>query len=130
MIWICIKPPNRPPREPYDARQVLLEVDLQEYLASLRSAPSLARLGTLDIYDDTRIEGDWLDGLIDEIPRVRLATQEGTLAMAPPDRVGVTWDEDVKRALGVVGFIVWLDSLLELAHEAKNLRIPLLALGN
>ena len=130
MIWLVIKPPGRHPRDPLDPHMAWLPVDLQELLGTLWAFPSVRRLSELGIYDTTRIEGEWLTGLIDELSELLAALERGRVKLIVPDRVGVTFDEDVPMDFGPEGFMRWAKELLMLAQRAKSLGIPLLACGN
>jgi hypothetical protein len=130
MICLVIKPPGRHPRDPLDPHMALLPVDLQELLGALCAFPSVRRLSELGIYDTTRIESEWLTGLIDELSELLAALERGRVKLIVPDRVGVTFDEDVPMDFGLEGFMQWAIELLMLAQRAKSLGIPLLACGN
>lgn len=130
MIEFAFKPPGRHPRDPLDEQRVIMPVDLQELLAELDAFPCVARLSDLDVYDDTRIDGGWLAGLIEELERMGELLNANALELDIPQRVGVTCDEDIPTDFGRTGFIAWVNNLRDLAQRARSFGVPLLACGN
>lgn len=113
-----------------DPAHAFLQLDLQEFLATATEFPAIARLSELYVYDDTFIEGERLDALIQDLSRLALMLDKQEITLHVPDEVGTTSDEDLRQEFGEVGFRQWVCDLLILAKMAKERDTPLTAAGD
>ena len=107
-----------------------LQLDLQELLGGLVGYSSVSRLSSLPIYDDTYIEGEWLNGLMLDLASLEDRLAGGSPGFRIPDEVGVTSDEDLRTDFGVRGFLQWVRDLRNVCELAKERDVPVWAAGD
>lgn len=118
--------PNR-----YDEEQVAGPYDLLQFLRSFEQFPHLARLSTCDPYDDTPIDGPWLDGLIDDINELLDLYSSGVLQLVVPEKIGDPPSSTAPpEPFDETMFVTWLHELMHLAKRVRSMNIALTAAGD